>query len=103
LLFVGVIREFLERRLALSRAASHVIAIGMIVASGTIYELLEWFIALALSPDAAEAYNGQQGDMWDAQKDMALALGGALVGTLIAMCRDQRASLRAAPADQQSV
>jgi putative membrane protein len=26
-----------------------------------------------------EAYNGQQGDYWDAQKDMALALLGALV------------------------
>ena len=25
-----------------------------------------------------EAYNGQQGDHWDAQKDMALALVGAL-------------------------
>lgn len=25
----------------------------------------------------ADAYNGQQGDMWDAQKDMALAVLGA--------------------------
>ena len=28
--------------------------------------------------------------MWDAQKDMALALAGAIVGTLIAMCRGHR-------------
>ena len=49
LLLVGVTREFLQTRLSLSRTVSHVIAIGMIIASGTIYELLEWFIALALA------------------------------------------------------
>ena len=30
------------------------------------------------APDMADAYNGQQGDLWDAQKDMALAMAGAL-------------------------
>jgi len=31
---------------------------------------------LQLYSDAAENYNGQQGDIWDAQKDMALAVLG---------------------------
>ena len=44
-----------------------------------VYEWLEWGIARAQSPEAAEAYNGQQGDIWDAQKDMALAALGAIV------------------------
>ena len=43
------------------------------------YELLEWGIAFSLSEDMAESYNGQQGDMWDAHKDMALAMVGSMI------------------------
>lgn len=36
---------------------------------------------MGLSPEDAENYNGQQGDMWDAHKDMFLAtVGAALIG-----------------------
>ena len=48
-----------------------------------VYELFEWFISIVMSPENAEGYNGQQGDMWDAQKDMALALLGS---TFSAVC-----------------
>lgn len=44
-----------------------------------IYELLEWGLSIGLSPEDAENYNGQQGDMWDAHKDMFLATIGALL------------------------
>ena len=30
-----------------------------------------------MTAEEADYYNGQQGDMWDAQKDMALALVGS--------------------------
>ena len=57
------------------------LAIQFIMASSLIYELLEWWIALTMSPEAAENYNGQQGDAWDAHKDMFLAiLGGVFYG-----------------------
>ncbi len=42
-----------------------------------VYELIEWGAALVLSERSAENYNGQQGDVWDAHKDMALALLGS--------------------------
>lgn len=48
-----------------------------------VYEVFEWSISIFLSPEDTEAYNGQQGDYWDAQKDMALALLGALLMILI--------------------
>jgi len=54
------------------------------------YEVFEWVLSLALSPEQADAYNGQQGDFWDAQKDMALAMLGAIVMILarrIKACR----------------
>ncbi|MBM77026.1 MAG: hypothetical protein CL846_00950 [Crocinitomicaceae bacterium] len=47
------------------------------------YELLEWGIAFSLSEDMAESYNGQQGDMWDAHKDMALAMVGSMISWFV--------------------
>jgi putative membrane protein len=47
-----------------------------------LYELVEWIAAVRLGGDLGAAYVGTQGDIWDAQKDMAMATAGAL----IAMC-----------------
>lgn len=54
----------------------------LLLAASAAYELFEWLLTLFMAPDAAEAYNGQQGDMWDAHKDMALAVAGSLVAGL---------------------
>lgn len=59
------------------------LAIQFIMASSMVYELIEWAIAVGLSPEEAENYNGQQGDIWDAQKDMALATLGAVIAWLL--------------------
>jgi putative membrane protein len=64
-------------------------SLEIVLATSALYELLEWAIALTLAPDVAEAYNGQQGDMWDAHADMALAALGALV-TSLASCARRR-------------
>lgn len=53
-------------------------AVALIMCSSLIYEWIEWLVALLLDPAAAEAYNGQQGDIWDAHQDMLLATLGAL-------------------------
>ena len=53
------------------------------MSTSLLYELLEWGIATTLSPEAAEAYNAQQGDVWDAHKDMALALVGGIIAAMI--------------------
>jgi len=42
-----------------------------------LYELVEWWVALA-SEEAAEAFLGTQGYVWDTQSDMAYALIGAI-------------------------
>jgi putative membrane protein len=44
-----------------------------------IFELVEWFAAAVFGGDLGQAYLGTQGDVWDAQKDMALALLGATI------------------------
>ena len=62
----------------------------MIQTGSMIYELFEWLLTIVVSSDAADSYNGQQGDMWDAQKDMALALLGSTVMLLFYMLRSVR-------------
>ena len=46
------------------------------------YEFVEWWAALA-SEEASAAFLGTQGDPWDTQWDMFLALVGALVAQLV--------------------
>ncbi len=67
------------------QSAKPLIAITLMLNMSTslLYELFEWGIATTLSPEAAEAYNGQQGDVWDAHKDMALALFGGVIGAVL--------------------
>ncbi|MBW2455363.1 MAG: DUF2238 domain-containing protein, partial [Deltaproteobacteria bacterium] len=43
------------------------------------WELLEWWVALVVASDTGTAFLGSQGDVWDAQWDMFLALIGAAV------------------------
>jgi len=43
-----------------------------------IYELVEWAAALIFGGELGMAYLGTQGDVWDAQKDVALAAAGTL-------------------------
>ncbi|MEW6198243.1 MAG: DUF2238 domain-containing protein [Planctomycetota bacterium] len=47
-----------------------------------VYELLEWGVAAATG-EAAEAFLAFQGDVWDTQKDMGLALVGAVAAQLL--------------------
>lgn len=59
------------------------LTLQFVMATSLIYEWLEWLIAIGLSPEEAENYNGQQGDTWDAHKDMLLATAGAMItGTI---------------------
>lgn len=48
-----------------------------------IYELFEWLLTVVMTSEEADYYNGQQGDIWDAQKDMALAMLGSTVMVLL--------------------
>ena len=73
------------------RSVKLLIAIALMInmSSSLLYELIEWGIATTLSPEAAEAYNGQQGDVWDAHKDMALALLGGLIAAAMILFQNR--------------
>ena len=63
------------------------VTIGFISA---LYESFEWLLTLMAEGEAADWYNGQQGDVWDPQKDMAAAQVGALIALLILGLRRHR-------------
>ncbi|HEY9052032.1 MAG TPA: DUF2238 domain-containing protein, partial [Gammaproteobacteria bacterium] len=46
------------------------------------YEMIEWWVAL-MSTQAAEAFLGTQGYVWDTQSDMFFALIGAIAALLL--------------------
>ena len=75
---------------ALRIGQAFTLAVMVVMCSSLAYEWLEWGIALLLSPEAAEAYNGQQGDMWDAHADMLLATLGSLLVWPMAQRSTQR-------------
>jgi putative membrane protein len=49
------------------------------LAIGAFWELIEWWVTLLVAGDVGIAFLGSQGDVWDAQWDMFLALVGAAV------------------------
>lgn len=91
LLLFGAMYESLAYLLKI-RSIKALIALTLMLNMSTslLYELFEWGIATTLSPEAAEAYNGQQGDMWDAHKDMALALVGGIIAAAMTIFFDNK-------------
>jgi putative membrane protein len=59
------------------------VVLFFVLGSGAAYEIFEWLLAALMDPKSAEAYNGQQGDMFDSQKDMLIAALGSLFGLLL--------------------
>lgn len=74
------IREILMRRAGVDGRWSFALPFALILALGSFYEMLEWGAAQVISPDAALAFLGTQGDIFDAQKDTTLAAVGAVLG-----------------------
>jgi putative membrane protein len=69
------------------------LVVSVCMAISAVYELIEWLAAL-VSAEAAASFLGTQGDNWDTQWDMFLALCGALAALALARVHDR--SMRAA-------
>jgi putative membrane protein len=104
LLLAVPIQEVERRYLRLSVAVSSVLAIECIIATSASYELIEWLVAIVFTPDWADKFLGQQGDMFDAQKDMALAASGAVLSIcILGLLNRGLAGASNAPADSSSI
>jgi putative membrane protein len=77
-----IAREVLVRLNVLKRGKwLFVMIVSLCLAVSALYELVEWVVS-ALTGSAGDAFLGTQGDVFDTQKDMALALIGALIALL---------------------
>lgn len=78
-----VAREILIRQnVVTQRGWLAVIVVSICLAVSAVYELLEWWAAV-ISAEAAEAFLGTQGYVWDTQSDVFWALIGAVAGLLL--------------------
>ena len=81
---VFMTREILLRKTPLTRGSwLSFLSICVVFAFAAFWELLEWWTTLVVAGDTGTAFLGSQGDVWDAQWDMFLALLGAIFALLL--------------------
>jgi len=84
LLMLRPTRELVIRRpRALGRWTLAYLSIAATCFWSLLYEIVEWGVASIADPASGTAYLGTQGDVWDAQKDMAIAAVGAVLAALV--------------------
>ena len=95
LLMLRPVRELgFRSRAAPGRFAVLYFTVAGIACWSLLYEVVEWMVASVADPTAGTAYLGTQGDVWDAQKDMALALSGAVIAALVEWRLDPPGTVR---------
>jgi putative membrane protein len=76
-------REILVRLSPLRRGGwLFFLVVCVCLAFSALYELIEWWAAV-IGGDSAESFLGTQGDVWDTQWDMFLALLGAISAQIV--------------------
>ncbi len=84
----GFIPAILAREILLRTSPLHrgkwlfVIVVSMCLAFSAFYEMIEWWVAIS-SGESANDFLGTQGDVWDTQWDMFLAMIGAFSSLLL--------------------
>ena len=94
-----LLREWLIRRRGM-RAGGTVfwLVTGCCLGFSAAYELLEMGVVLLFYPGAGPEWLGHQGDPWDAQWDMTMAVSGAVLAQLVLGRWHDRSMARAANA-----
>ncbi len=79
-----LLREWLIRRRSMPRGRTLFwLVTGCCLAFSASYELLEMSVVVIWYPEAGPEWLGTQGDPWDAQMDMTMALCGAISAQLL--------------------
>ncbi|MBD3609716.1 MAG: DUF2238 domain-containing protein [Gammaproteobacteria bacterium] len=93
LLIAYPIWELATRAAHIKASWSYFTVTLLILAMGSVFEIIEMWAALIVSPELGDAYLGTQGDIWDAQQDMFLAtVGGAIAMVVTAIIRPAKVS-----------
>jgi len=79
LLLAYPLHELARRVLHLHGGWSYALPTIAILSLSSFYEIVESWAARIVDPSLGQAFLGTQGDEWDAQKDMTLAIVGAAI------------------------
>jgi putative membrane protein len=90
LLLAYPIREVFLRVADVRGFWGYFLPLDLTMSTSMLFELVEWVAAEVFGGDLGAAYLGAQGDIWDAQKDMALASLGALTAMLVTVALNLR-------------
>jgi len=83
LLLAYPVREVFMRLADVRGFWSYYLPLDLVAAGSAAYEIIEWAAASVVDPSAGLAFLGSQGDIWDAQKDMLMAVTGAMIAMAI--------------------
>ncbi|MBI4640126.1 MAG: DUF2238 domain-containing protein [Candidatus Tectomicrobia bacterium] len=83
LLLAYPVREIFLRVANVYGFWGYFLPLDLTMSTSMIFELFEWAAAEIFGGDLGIAYLGTQGDVWDAQKDMALASLGAVIAMVL--------------------
>ena len=81
-------QEFCVQRLRLRAFAAYHLSLHLVLSTSAIYELLEWSAAVVFGEGGTE-YLGTQGDVWDAQADIAISIIGWAIVAAASLARHQ--------------
>ncbi|MEZ4885251.1 MAG: DUF2238 domain-containing protein [Chitinophagales bacterium] len=77
------LRELFLKWIQFPKWVSWALPIELTLSMSAAYELIEWAVADIFFKEQGAAYLGTQGDIWDAQKDIFMAVLGAVIATAI--------------------
>jgi putative membrane protein len=76
------------------------LCVSVALAISAFWELLEWWIVIFVYPSSGPEWLGLQGDAWDAQGDMLMAMVGAILAVL-ALSRAHDRSMRRVTGEEE--
>jgi len=90
--FAPVTLELFEAKAPPKGVWRFVLPLAFMNSHAVLYETLEWVATAVFGGDLGAAYLGTQGDVFDAQKDMALAFTGSVIALAWLLLRRRRGS-----------
>ncbi|GJL57751.1 MAG: membrane protein [Nitrospirales bacterium] len=91
------LRELFLRRVGVRGFWAYYLPVSGILALSGFFEIIESWVALLVRPELGEAYLGTQGDEWDAQKDMTVAVLGACITIMLTYALSKLGSKKSLP------
>lgn len=82
LLLYYPLQELLSKWIKLPKYLALKLPVLIIISASSLYEIIEWLVADKFFVAEGASYLGLQGDVWDSQKDMAVAFLGAVLAAI---------------------